>query len=65
MSTWTIKDRLIEHYSTAIMEATLKQMARSDTEFDWGFLDTYLTDFAVELENLITCDIKARIDSIL
>lgn len=65
MSNWTAKDRLIDHYSEAIMEATLKQMARSDTEFDWGFLDTYLTDFAVELENLITYDIKARIDSIL
>ena len=58
MGNWSAKDRLIDKYSDAIYEKFIDSSSQ-----DLGFIDEYLRDFADELEDLITEDIRDSIIS--
>ena len=62
MTSWDAKTRLIEKYSSALIEA-------ANDSIDWKNVndnfDECLIDFADEFEALIINDIKERINNIL
>lgn len=68
MGNWSAKDRLIDKYSSALIEAANDSIdwnnVNDNFEVDFDF-DDYLKDFAEELENLIIQDVKEQINQIL
>ena len=60
MEHWAAKENLTVKYYCII----LKKLADSSSQ-ELDFIDEYLHNFADELEDLITEDIRIRIDSIL
>ena len=68
MTSWDAKTRLIEKYSSALIEAANDSIdwknVNDNFEVDFNF-DECLIDFADEFEALIINDIKERINNIL